>query len=477
MGDVIADEAGVAGAGGTVSLAMAGPGTLTLTAGNLFSGGLALNGGTLSLQAPGAAGTGTITFGYGGDATLVVGAGDVPANTLAFFIPGDVINLQGVGTETSAILGPNDQLAITGGTTPVSLQFSAAQNFTNETFAVKTDGHGGTLLTAVDANNDLPPSIAGAAVNGNDHMAFSPLADVTVSTLIPGQVETATLDLSTIADGAFSNFGDGSYDAVNGVFTDTGTAAQLTVDLQNLVFTPTEYQVAPGGVVTTGMNLSVTDGTMTAASPFSFGVTALNDAPVITGGTSWQDAYWNVPFTPFTGVSVTDLDNGAMETATLTVGGDFSYASGTFALASPVDGVTLTQTGSGVYTLSAATPAALTAALNAVTFTPTSGQPALGFTINSLGISVSDGIAPPVFAGYTVSAGLPILAGVPASQNVASKGTLALFSAGVITDSAYFTSESASITVMPNGSTTGAGTDANGTLTGTGLTKTGVGTY
>jgi hypothetical protein len=477
LGDVIADEAGVAGAGGAVSLTMAGPGTLTLTASNLFSGGLALNGGTLSLQAPGAAGTGTITFGYGGDATLVVGAGDVPANTLAFFIPGDVIDLQGVGTETSALLGPNDQLAITGGTTPVSLQFSAAQNFTNETFAVKTDGQGGTLLTAVDANNDLPPAIAGAAVDGNDHTAFSPLADVTVSTLIPGQVETATLDLSTIADGAFSNFGHGSYDAANGIFTDTGTAAQLTADLQNLVFTPTEYQVAPGGVVTTGLNLSVTDGTMTAASPFSFGVTALNDAPVIAGGTSWQDAYWDVPFTPFTGVSVTDPDNGASETATLTVGGDFSYASGTFALASPVDGVTLTQTGSGVYTLSAATPAALTAALNAVTFTPTSGDPALGFTINSLGISVSDGIAPPEAAGFTVSAGLPILAGVPANQNVASKGTLALFSAGVITDSAYFTSESVSITVLPNGSTTGAGTDANGTLTGTGLTKTGVGTY
>jgi hypothetical protein len=469
MGDVIADEAGVSGSGGIVGLTMSGPGGLVLSASNAYSGGTALNGGTLSLQAPLAAGSGTITFGYGGNATLVVGAGDVPGNTLAFFIPGDVIDLQGVGTETSAILGANDVLSITGGATPVKLQFSAAQDFAGETFAVTSDKNGGTLLTAVDKNNDLPPAISGMASNGNDHAPFDPLQDITVSTLISGQIETATLSLSTAADGTLSNFGGGSYDAANLTYSDTGTAAQITNDLRNLIYTPTEYQTTPGNTVNTGFSLAVTDGTMQAATPFNVAVTALNDPPVVSGGTSWQDAYWNVPFNVFAGVTITDPNYGASETVTL--------SGGLFALAAPVDGVSLTEVSAGIYTLSAGSPAAVTAALDAVTFTPTTSNPALGFTISNLGVSVSDGIAPPATATYNVSAGLPILTGVPATQSVASKASIAPFSTGVITDSAYFTSESVSIILTPNGAQSGPGTDADGTLTGTGLTKTGVGTY
>ncbi len=457
---------------------MTGAGILALDAANQFTGGLSINAGQVALNAPGAAGTGTITFGYGANATLTVAAGDVPANTIAFFIPGDVIDLQGIGTATSAILGPNDVLAVTGGATPVNLTFSAAQNFTNESFAVATDGHGGTLLTAVDKNGDLPAGIAGAAIAGNDHAAFDPFRNVTISTLIPGQVETATLILSTTADGTVSNVGTGSYNALTGLYTATGTAAQLTADIANLVFTPTEYQAAPGAVVNTGATLSVTDGTMTAAAPFNIAVTALNDAPVITGGAGAQDGYWNVPIAPFTGITISDPDHAAFETVTLSIGNAYGNAvpAGSFALASPVDGVSLTEVNGNTYTLAGA-PAAVTAALQATSFTPAVTAPQLGFAIDSIGISVSDGIAAPVITSDTVYAGLPIITGLAPTLSVKSGATIAPFSAAVVTDSAYFTTGSITITLEPNGGGAGPGTDANGTLTGTGLTKAGVGTY
>ena len=103
---------------------------------NSYSGGTIINSGTVSLQAPGAAGTGSITFAYGAVATLLVGFGDVPANTIDFFLPGQTIDLQGIGTATSALLGPNDVLSVTGGTTPVQLNLDPAQIFTGETFNV-----------------------------------------------------------------------------------------------------------------------------------------------------------------------------------------------------------------------------------------------------------------------------------------------------------------------------------------------------
>jgi hypothetical protein len=39
----------------------------------------------------------------------------------------------------------------------------------------------------------------------------------------------------------------------------TGTAAQVTADLDALIFHPTPYQVAPGNTVTTGFTIEVTN--------------------------------------------------------------------------------------------------------------------------------------------------------------------------------------------------------------------------
>ncbi|MBS0559028.1 MAG: autotransporter-associated beta strand repeat-containing protein [Proteobacteria bacterium] len=475
LSDAIADQQGSGGTGAQ-HVTMSGAGTVVLSATNTYSGGTVINGGTVALQAPGAAGTGLIDFGYGSIATLVVGPGDVPTNTIAFFLPGDVIDLQGIGTATKALLGPNDVLYVTGGTVPVQLSLYRGQIFTGETFATASDNHGGTLITPVTINNDHPPFISGTAASGDDHTPFAALAGVHIADLDAGQTETATLQLSTTANGTLSHFGPGSYNAATGTYTVSGSAAQVTAAIEGLAFTPTIHQVAPGASVQTTFDLSVTDGLMQADSPFNVSVTALNDAPTITGGGSEYYGYWGVPLTPFAGMTLNDPDLGASDTVTITLGSYFAGDSGTLSLPNPVDGVTLTTVTPGaLYTLSAGSPQAVTAALDALQYTPTTGNPTLGFTIGNIGLSLSDGIAPPVAGpSVVVYAGLPIATGTVANQAVVDTATIQPFPTVRISDSQPFTTVQVTVILYdPNYNPT----DANGTLTGAGLTKIGVGTY
>jgi hypothetical protein len=477
IGDAIADQAG-SGGSGALSLVMSGTGGLALSATNTFTGGMTIDAGSVALDAAGAAGSGTITFSYGSTAELIVGPGDTPANIISGFLPGDSIDLRGVGVATSAVLGAGDVLAVTGGGVNLSLNLDPAQIFTGETFVAKGDGLGGTLLTAVTVGGDHPPSIAGAgvALAGNDAAPIDPMASVTVSDLDVGQTETATLTLSSTADGTLSNLGGGAYDASSGVYTVTGSAAAVTTALDGLVFTPVDHEVAPGQTVNTTFALSVTDGTMTAAAINTVKVTALNTPPTITGAGTWNyDGYFTLPMTPFTGVTITDPDLGATETVTLTLGDSGGYTGGNGTLALPISapGVTLTQTGPGVYTLSSGSPTAITQALDAITFTPVA-HPTPGFTITYLGISVSDGTAT-TSATDTVLAGAPVITGAVAGQTTTDTAPIAPFTGVVLTDSPGVASLSVTIQVtLPDGTTL---TDADGVLSGAGLTKTGVGTY
>ncbi len=470
IADVIADQSGSGGTGAG-SVILTGAGTVVLSATNKYSGGTTLRGGTLSLQAPGAAGAGRIDFAYGTADTLVVGAGDVPSNIIVGFLPGDTIDLQGIGTATSATPGARDVLTISGGTTTVHLALNPAQVLTGETFVVTSDGHGGTLLTAKDTANDMPPSVTVAGtVAGNDHTALDPLASVTVVDLNAGQTESATLTLSSTLNGTLSNLAGGTYNATTGVYTVSGSTTAVTAALRGLVFTPTIHEVAPGQIVSTVFNLSVTDGLMTSTpATTSVNITALNDPPVISGmPPSYIEGYWNVPLNPFPAVQITDPDFGATETVTLSCGGTLSLS---------MPGVSLTQTGVGTYTFSAASPAVVSAALDALQYTTGPNPSVPGYTISYVGISVSDGIAPPVTAQVEVLTGLPIFTGTNATQTVLEGRSIHPFTTVAVTDSAGLSIQGMTITLYDSSSGFATPTDANGTLSGANLTKVGVGTY
>jgi plastocyanin len=291
---------------------------------------------------------------------------------------------------------------------------------------------------------------------------------VTIADLDPGDTEAATVTLSSTANGALSNFGGGSYNASTGVYTVSGGAAAVTAALDALVFTPLAHEVAPGQSVQTSFALSVTDSTMIDAATNVANVVAVNTPPAIEGlAPPFIPGYFTVGQTPFAGTTIVDPDVGATETVTITL----PSGNGALSLAGPVQGISLTEQSPGVYQLSAGTPAAVTAALDAVVFTPSYN--ASGFTITGLGLAVSDGTATTT-ASTEVLAGAPVFNGTVANQPVTDIGTIAPFSTVTITDSPEFTNDTVTITVTDINN---VATDANGFLAGKGLTHIGVGLY
>ena len=104
--------------------------------------------------------------------------------------------------------------------------------------------------------------------------------------------------------------------------------------------------------------------------------------PTITG-TAGQATTDNTPIKPFSNVVVSDTDPGSLVdlTISLTNGdGNVTDANGTLA----GDGLSAPDPSSpGTYTVSAASPEALSAELNALTFTPTSGHVLAGDTVTT----------------------------------------------------------------------------------------------
>ena len=118
--------------------------------------------------------------------------------------------------------------------------------------------------------------------------------------------------------------------------------------------------------------------------------TAVNDPPVITGTVADQLMSDEQTKRPFSTVAITDPDLGASETVTITLNAGLvpSDANGT------LSGAGLSKTGTGTYTLTAGAPAAVTAELQALVFTPAIlDLPPDTTATTGMTLSVSDGIA------------------------------------------------------------------------------------
>ena len=338
-----------------------------------------------------------------------------------------------------------------------------------------------TTTVIATAVND-PPVIAGAIAGQatTDESTIDPLSGVSVSDVDFGHTETVTVmvTLSSAANGTLSDVDGGTFNSGTGVYSITGTDSTVTTALDALVFTPTAHQVAPGSSITTTFTIQATNaGDATSSdSTTTVGVTAVNDPPVIAGTAADQTTTDAATITPFSGVTISDPDFGASETLTITLNAGLlpSDANGT------LSGAGLTKTGTGTYTLTAGTPAEVTAALQALVFTPTAHEVAPGDTVTTgMTLSVTDGIAGSPTTDTTTSVlatavnDPPAIAGTAAGQLINDDQTDRPFSTVTISDPDVGASETVSITLTVDG----LASDANGTLSGAGLTKTGTGTY
>lgn len=151
--------------------------------------------------------------------------------------------------------------------------------------------------------------------------------------------------------------------------------------LDQLVFTPTA--VPAGATRTTAFELSATDPSYESptddktTSVEVIGPIAAPSPPLIAGLAATQTVAPGNAISPFNGVTVSDTNTAPMDSATITVTGGGALA-----------GTGLMSNGSNVYTIAAATPAALTTTLDAISFVP----PATVSTIPSrIALAIVDG--------------------------------------------------------------------------------------
>jgi plastocyanin len=482
------------GAGGDAVHFTGGNARLIDDPGAVFTGSIyGGTGGTAVLELASAVSTGTIS-GLGTSVTnftsLVFDTdahwtvrGNDSANGLgglaiSGFAAGDTIDLTGFIAVNKTFAGN----LLTVGDGVGDFETLAIQGtFSTSNFVLASDGSGGTDISIQTAP---PPAISGTSAGQTvaDNATLQPFSGVAVTDPNASQSETATITVTsgetpTDADGTLS--GAGLTETSAGTYTlAAASPAALTTALAALVFTPTAHQVVPGGTVTTGFRLDVTDTLNETATDTTTSVvaTAVNDPPVISGTAGSQAVGDNATLLPFSGVTITDPDFSASETVTitLTAGGSPSDADGT------LSGTGLTKTGTGTYTLTTDTPSAVTTALDALVFTPTDHQVAPGGTIaTGMTLSVTDGIigSPVTDTATSVIATAvndpPVISGAVAGQAVADNATLSPFTGVAIADPDFGATETVTITLTAGGSAS----DADGTLSGTGLTKTGTGTY
>ena len=258
-----------------------------------------------------------------------------------------------------------------------------------------------------------------------------------------------------------------------GIYTLSGDPSDVQSELQALVFTPTNHQVAPGNTVTTQFLLSATDGTDTTTDATTSVVTAAEPTvPVVGSIVATDDA---TPVDPFASVSATDLNSAPADTITIVeenAGGQpVGDADGVL-----TGGAFLSSSNPGEYVLAAGTPDQVTAELQSLVFTPTDHQVAVGqsvvtdFLVN-IADSASDDSTTRLFCvDATAVANGPAITGTQAGQQDPDASAIAPFATVTMTDSDPGAQDSLTLTLTDgNGVAVG---DADGTLSGNGLTET-----
>ncbi|MCX5689578.1 MAG: hypothetical protein NTV94_07305, partial [Planctomycetota bacterium] len=329
--------------------------------------------------------------------------------------------------------------------------------------------------------NDMA-SISGAVASQavNDNSSRSPFSGVTISDA-DSPAHLLTLDV-TISDAAKGTFTAGSltssgFTAISStVFRFTATATAITSAIRNLVFQPTQNRVAVGSTETTGFTLSVSDsvdGVNTTNSTTTVISTSMNDAPTMTGVVLSQSMNDNATSTPFSAITLADVDPNDTVTVMVTIGNTLygTFTSGSIS----ASGMSFTAPGTYYFT---GTASAATAAVRQLVYSPTANAQTVGtvypqiFDLSAADLTLSAGGSQITMSQTSVN-DAPTISGAVAGQAVNDNATTAPFSAMTIAD--VDPSQSVTLTVT-------IGNTAKGTFTtlsvGTaGFTNQGGGVY
>jgi autotransporter-associated beta strand protein len=272
---------------GAGSVAQMGSGTLRLLAADSYAGGTTIEAGTLDIGNAAAAGTGVISFLPGAAGVLKIEPGATPANTIADFVPGETIDLAGIGlaTGTSFASGATiDTLTLTGGSSVVTLNLAHG---VNSGFVLTSDGAGGTLLesagsfsvgTEAALNAALTDIAQSVALAGGGTYAINLTSNITLTTALDAIDLPAGFAL-TINGNGFTLDGGGSQ---HGLFVYSGSVTVNNLAINDMLAQGGNGANGGGGGAGLGGGLFIADavgaGAASAGSVTLNNVSFANDA-------------------------------------------------------------------------------------------------------------------------------------------------------------------------------------------------------
>ena len=268
-------------------------------------------------------------------------------------------------------------------------------------YEINSDSDTATVTVVVEGRNDRP-SITNDAppIFITDKEVCAPFGPVVFHEIDAFTLERVDVSvaLDDHAKGLLRNL-DRFRETAPGIYTLTNvTAAEATAMIHGLIFDPTDNRIRVPTNEITRFILSITDN---KSGPFIdtntvVDVTAVNDAPVITGTRAGQTMYHLIPIRLFSSVSITDVDDMGLQPMNITV---------TFL--NPLVG-TLTNLGSfvrvtnGVYRAANVSPGVASADLRAMHYVLSNGMVPEGAAVtNQFSLRADDRFAPPVDDGVT----------------------------------------------------------------------------
>lgn len=299
-----------------------------------------------------------------------------------------------------------DTTGLSGSVLPVgdnALSYEPAEGFFgSETFTYTViDTFGATADTTVTVHvGDLCTSIDRFAVLGNSiGNTLDVLANDDLLHRYANDYEISAVDAIGSLGGAVTIEGMGSnnrlsYTPVAGVFGEESFDYEVVDQTGNTKL----------GTVTVLILDPLSD---RDSSELEVTITGVNDIPVLTG-TADDSTTDKLAISPFPNVSITDLDETGLQLQEVIVSYDASFGS--------LSAVGFTMTSNGVYRI-LDTPAAVTAALNAMVFTPyenfidyidygldnSIGDVAFTLSIDDYNLSISDGPDAPIVDVTTIN--------------------------------------------------------------------------
>jgi hypothetical protein len=222
----------------------------------------------------------------------------------------------------------------------------------------------GTITLNVTTENDQPSATnLTQTQNYNEGAASVALDDIVVSDPDSDEQVTAELTLENAATGALSTDNGATYNSTTGVWSITGTVAEVNVALAAVAFTPATNNEA-NTTVTVNIHDGQEDGSVPQIGTITLNVTAVNDQPSATNLTQAQSFNSADNSVDLDDIVVSDPDTGEQVTVILTLS---DAAQGSLTTTSG-KGETYTA-GTGVWTVTG-TVADVNAALAAVAFEP-----------------------------------------------------------------------------------------------------------